>query len=342
MFFTVGGLHSYIMGLGLTPYFHPTVCLVAGSDPAHLCGVASAVSKKFVVEVASDWSTSKSRLHRTNETFDSVVLRLLSNDAPGLDDQTHNRTLRGFKTEGSLARAHMLDPNRLKKVSVVMIVGSPDDSEVREFASETALFPVRRLLIADRSETNSAIAAVNQRRVDSVLFSDQLSSEDSLHSEIVRLQSEFFKCSMKFLGAAFSTGDTAFVRNEQFQVFFNQVVAEHDVIEYYVSSTPAGVLLVKGNGEQAFLMSCKDENRRAHMEIAASEQAPRELLSMLASDGVVAYFPTEHGFYMRDEIPKWRDYVWSNMRSFATDGWLHYLLPQSRQTQHIFDRVSGG
>lgn len=331
-----------MMRLWLTPYFHPTVCLAVGSNPALLSAAVLAVSKKYDVDIASDWPTAKSRLHRLNETFESVVSRCLPANALSLDDKLHDQTLRGFKPDGSLARAHMRDPNRSQKVSVVMIVGSPDDTEVRDFALETARFPVRRLLIADRRETDSAISALNHRCVDSLLFSDQISIADSLDVEIRRLQTEYFKCSMKFLGAAFSTGDTAFLRNAEFQEYFHRLLADHDVTEYYVSSNPAGVLLVKVTGEQAFLMSCNEESRRAHSEIAASEEAPRELLSLLASDEVVAYFPTEHGFYMRNEVRKWRDWVWINMRSFATEGWRHYLLPQSRRTPHIFDRVSGG
>ena len=223
-------------------------------------------------------------------------------------------------------------------ISVTALVAPELDQDTIAFLSSIENEAARRLLVTSKREFISAIRAANDRLVDAIVFVDEPNLDVNLREQIGRLQREYFERSTAKLHVMLANGTTAFVEDPEIAQLVSGLVQSMRAAEYYVSSEPPGVLLIDQSGVCSFVLIYHNDLRRAHMEIAALQNAPDALIQRLTHTNAVANFPTPNGFFDSAHANDWQRYVWPGESLSGTSSWTFALIRNSQAAGHLFDR----
>ena len=148
----------------------------------------------------------------------------------------------------------------------------------------------------------------NEGIIDRFVLKQDPDATALLQETIREMQEDYFQGIERMMEDALNIGPLHFLRDPFFAELFRKICADLKIVEFYLCTSPDGILLLDGEGAITLLLVCNDEAMRMHYEVAFDNAAPAALLDELIKGNVVPYFWRSRGLYSRQYFD-WRSYV---------------------------------
>jgi hypothetical protein len=119
-------------------------------------------------------------------------------------------------------------------------------------------------------------------------------------------------------------GSHAFLQDSLFAAEFEKICSALQIVEFYLSSNPDGILMLNADGVASLLLVMDDNTLISHYEIAYDQGAPDELLTALKSNQMIPYFWKTQDNYT-PECRDWREFLYP-ATEFKGKQWYHYSI----------------
>lgn len=227
---------------------------------------------------------------------------------------------------------------RFEQVSVVVVDYDMPEIDGLEFCRNIKNPAMKKVLLTGKADEKVAVQAFNQGIIDRFILKQDENVIPVLRRAIADLQREYFQDLGRMLMDALALGSHSFLRDPVFSDVFRQLCTKLNIVEFYLSGVPEGMLLLDANGKAYFLIVSTEEGMVSHYEIAYDQAAPQELLDALSSNKVVPYFwQAGWGWEYSSECRDWRSYLHPATEVLGRE-WYYYALVENApgfQLDHV-------
>jgi CheY-like chemotaxis protein len=210
----------------------------------------------------------------------------------------------------NLSRIHreVYNERRFERYSVAVIDYDMADLDGLEFCRRVGQTPIRKILLTGKADEIIAVRAFNQGLIDRFILKQDPNVIQKLQEAISEMQTAYLMQVERMMEDALDIGQLHFLRDPFFGVFFERIRSEFGAVEYYLCTSPEGMLLLNAQGQATFLQVCSEENMQAQFDIAYDNAAPADLLIALQRREIVPYFWRSRGLYT-EQYADWRPHA---------------------------------
>jgi CheY-like chemotaxis protein len=198
--------------------------------------------------------------------------------------------------------------NRFEECAVVVVDYVMPEMTGIEFCRQIQLPGVKKVLLTGRADEKLAVRAFNEGIIERFITKNDSEALTTLNRVITELQEEYFTDLGAPLVDMLTSGAYGFLRDPEVVKLFDQIKADHGIVEYYLCCNPEGVFMVSSSGKSYLMIICTEDDMQAHYEISLDQGAPQALLDSLSSRKFIPYFHHTHGFY-DPSLGEWRNYL---------------------------------
>jgi CheY-like chemotaxis protein len=224
-------------------------------------------------------------------------------------------------TEEVLSSHHVIDINldkihrlahnehRFERITVAVVDYDMPSINGIEFCRSIKNKAIKKVLLTGKADEKIAVQAFNEGIIDRFILKQDKEVIDLLSKAIAELQYEYFSQSGRMLTDALAVDSHAFLQDAGFILRFQEICKERQIVEFYLSSNPDGILMLNAEGVASLLLVLDEITLVSHYEIAYDQNAPEALLTALKSNEVVPYYWKTQGNYS-PECVDWRDFLY--------------------------------
>jgi CheY-like chemotaxis protein len=169
--------------------------------------------------------------------------------------------------------------------------------------------PCKKILFTGVADEKVAVDAFNRGLIDRYIKKSDDDALDKLETEIVALQREYFAARSDPLRDMLTLHNYSFVSDPVFAALVRSLLQEHRIVEHYIYSNPAGILMYDREGQAQLLVVETDASMDSHAEIAGDNDAPQSLLTALQERCIVPWFRDGDGMYSAAFASGWHKYI---------------------------------
>lgn len=169
--------------------------------------------------------------------------------------------------------------------------------------------PCKKILFTGVADEKVAVDAFNRGLIDRYIKKSADDALDRLETEIVALQREYFAELSHPLRELLQLHNYSFLSDPVFGELAGGLVKEHGIVEHYVYSSPAGILMYNRDGKAQLLVVETEASMTSHYEVACDNDAPDSLLTALRERLVIPWFRAGDGMYSSRFAQGWHKYI---------------------------------
>jgi hypothetical protein len=169
--------------------------------------------------------------------------------------------------------------------------------------------PVKKLMLTGKADEKLATAAFNEGLIDRFMIKQEDGLTDGIVPAVAQLQTVYFKRATLALEGVLALQDSAFILDPAVGRFLGEALRREQVVEYYLSAKPPGVLMLRADGTPR-LMLVQDETTLAGYDeiLAADPRFPDALRGGLTRRDEQIWLPLD--FEPAGPGPEsWRPYI---------------------------------
>ncbi len=177
------------------------------------------------------------------------------NTIPALDILSNARTVGAGQVEiqYSFSRFNQEVANKIRFDMISVVVADysmPSQNGIEFLKSLPTHKGIKRILLTGEADEKIAVEAFNQRAIDFYIKKTDADCITTLRSAIEELTRKFF-IEKSAPAKALLTNNTSLLPNhfEKFRNYFQKLIKEHHIVEYYCVEYSFRYLLLKSNGE---------------------------------------------------------------------------------------------
>ena len=313
------------MNLGIRPYFFPTTVAIVDDSPNFLANLSLSLDPTLAFHV---FDSPSHALHALNS--EQAI-------APGPErffTMYQHREEHSFDhhvIDLNMANVHreVFNKRRFERYSVAVVDYDMPEIDGLEFCRRLAHTPVRKVLLTGKADEKVAVEAFNEGIIDRFILKQNPDAMTHLQYTIRELQGKYFQDVERTMEDALNIGPLHFLRDPFFAELFQKIRAELGIVEFYLCSSPDGILLLDGDGNSTLLLVCNDDAMRMHYEVAFDNAAPAALLNTLIAGSMVPYFWRSRGLYSPQYFD-WRSYVYPALECNGLQRYRYALVKEAR------------
>jgi len=309
----------------MTPFYHPTSILVLDDDPLFLESLDFQFSDELSCQTFTrpDAALEHLRAQAGQHPDFSRYFRDCSDMDLGSEARHGDRLLRLQLSE---VRSMVDDRSRHQRVSVAVVDFDMPKMTGVEFCRAIRDLPVKTILLTGKAGLETAIAAFNEGVIDCFLQKQDVNVSGALRREIRRLQAEYFAGISDPIKRALELRKPSFFTDPSFVKLFKEVSEKNGIVEHYVCANPPGIMMRDADGNESFLLVSDVDSAASQCEIAENQSAPPDMVQLLRSRQVQAWFPTQEGFYHPDFESDWARYIWPAQLLPGSGSWSYSFI----------------
>lgn len=226
---------------------------------------------------------------------------------------------------------------RFEQVSVVVVDYDMPSIDGLEFCRRIKNPAIKKILLTGKADAKVAVQAFNEGLIDRFIQKQDQDIAHILNEAIVELQQAYFQQMERMLSDALTIGKHLFLRDPLFAEKFKEIRESLQIVEYYLCVEPDGMLMLDANGQASLLVIPNHDELLGEYEISYDQGAPQELLDILKSNKVIAYFWQTGGHYSH-ECKDWRRFLYP-ATEFKGRTWYYYTIiknPPLHKTDMVF------
>jgi CheY-like chemotaxis protein len=169
--------------------------------------------------------------------------------------------------------------------------------------------PCKKILFTGVADEKVAVDAFNRGLIDRYIKKSDDDALDKLETEIIALQREYFAALSDPLRDMLTLHNYSFVSDPACAELVRERVKEHGIVEHYVYSNPAGILMYDSDGKAQLLVVETETSMNSHYEVACDNDAPQSLLTALRERCIIPWFREGDGMYSQAYASGWHKYI---------------------------------
>lgn len=155
---------------------------------------------------------------------------------------------------------------------------------------------IKIIMFTGEANQDTAITAFNNKEIDRFIPKSTHNYDEKLVNYINELQLEFFIQTFAGVLDYVKNRKDHPLQDADFIALFNQMVAENQVVEYYLLDDSGSFLMLDGSGEPTWLITRTEEDMRTYYEFAEGEGAANDVLDSLKKKEKIVLFADEDSF----------------------------------------------
>lgn len=215
--------------------------------------------------------------------------------------------------------------HRFEQVSVAVVDYEMPGIDGLEFCRNIKDPAVKKILLTGKADEKVAVHAFNEGIIDRFITKQEPKAAGILNEAIVEMQHAYFNDVARMLREMLEVSKPVFLHDPLFAPRFQQICAEHGIVEYYLCGEPDGMLMIDAKGVAYQLIVKTDDAMLSHVEIALDQAAPEGLLTALKSGRMVPNFWRTRGEYSSECRSDWTVYL-HPAKEFVGLQWYTYAV----------------
>jgi CheY-like chemotaxis protein len=203
----------------------------------------------------------------------------------------------------SFARRRFVTP------SVLVVDYSMPQMNGVQFCEALRHLPCKKILFTGVADEKVAVDAFNRGLIDRYIKKSDDDALDRLEADIVALQREYFAARSDPLRELLALHNYSFVSDPAFSALVKELLVQHAIVEHYVFSSPAGILMYDCDGAAQLMVVETEASMLSHYEVACDNEAPPSLLAALRERCIIPWFREGDGMYSADFAEGWHKYI---------------------------------
>lgn len=210
--------------------------------------------------------------------------------------------------------AEVYNPNRFSEVSVVVVDYAMPGMDGLEFCKRIENPNIKKILLSGQADEVLAVEAFNAGLIDRYIKKNEANASELITQSIFELQKQYFQAMSEEIERVLSINPPNCLKEKNFINLFEQIVAEHRVVEYYLADYSGSFFMLDDDANISFLIVKNEQEMQAYQELALAHGAGEEVITELSS---------------RKKIPA----LWSsNKLNLTRVDWISSLFPASELT----------
>jgi len=313
------------MSRGIRPFYFPTTVAIVDDSPDFLANLSLNLDPMLAFRVFNSPSATLAALNSEHasapgpERFFSVY------------QQREEHSFDHHVIDLNMSRIHreVFNEKRFERYSVVVVDYDMPEIDGLEFCRRLEHLPMRKVLLTGKANEKLAVQAFNEGIINRFIPKQDPGAMTLLQGTIREMQEDYFQDIGRLMEGALNIGPLHFLRDPFFTELFRKICAELKIVEFYLCSSPDGIVLLDGDGVVTLLLVCSDETMRMHYEVAFDNAAPVELLDKLIKGTIVPYFWRSRGLYSRQYFD-WPSYVHPAQECNGLQRYRYALVQENR------------
>jgi CheY-like chemotaxis protein len=292
------------MSRGIRPFYFPTTVAIVDDSPDFLANLSLNLDPMLAYRVFETPLATLAALRSElavapgPERFFSVYQH---REEHSFDHHVIDLNMSGIHRE-------VFNEKRFERYSAVVVDYDMPEMDGLELCRRLSNSPIRKVLLTGKADEKLAVQAFNEGIINRFIPKQDPSAMTLLQETIREMQESFFDDTVRTMEDALNVGPLHFMRDPFFTDIFRRTCTELKIVEYYLCSSPDGILLLDRDANATLLIVCNDEAMRMHYEVAFDNAAPAALLDELVKGNCVPYFWRSRGLYSRQYFD-WRSYI---------------------------------
>lgn len=311
------------------PFYHPTSIVVVDNDQRLLNGFSLYLGCDMPCHTFTRPEQALQYIQAVAHQRPSFDELFSSSSTEGVDVQSLQRGDRMIAFRASKVAGVLQDRQRFAQVSVAIVdYGMPSMTGI-EFCRQLQDLPLKKIMLTGRATYEIAVDAFNEGLIDCFLLKYHHDVSTVIREEIWVRQQEYFDELTGSVRFAMSLVPAAVLKDEVFQNTFQRLCVEHAIVEYYMTTYPNGLLMIRADGSWMVMLVYDQSLFEAHYERVRDNEGPPELLMRLRCRDTLAFFPTPSGYYEPSVAKVWQRYVIPAKKIVGKTVWHYGLLEDS-------------
>ncbi|MGH1352060.1 MAG: hypothetical protein ACRBBN_14810 [Methyloligellaceae bacterium] len=292
----------------MQPYYHPTSITIIDDDPIFLESFSFYLSDDFRCHTFSYPDEGLRYIHHQEQLRHKTQHYFLENtrQADPRETTEHNN----LRLKPLHIYKGLQSTKRFERISVAIVDYDMPGMNGLDVFRQISSCPIQKVLLTGKASIETAIGAKEDGIIDTFLMKQEHNLFNRIHSELKKLQKNYFENIAGRVISAKCQHNIAFMEDPAFQSTFEDLVHNRQVEEYYVSTSPTGVLMIQNDGSISFLHVNTEKELLDNIAVAEQYSAPRQLIELLETQKVLSIFPTEGGYYRSEHEKDWNEYIW--------------------------------
>ncbi len=288
------------------PFYHPTSIAIIDDNADFLTNFSLQLDENLAYTLHPSPIAALEFLNNIKPS-NNISQQLISTHTDFIEDQFVDNVV-VLRTSGIISE--LSNAQRFRENSVVIVDYDMPQMNGIEFCKLLNNYNMKKILLTGVADEKVAVQAFNEGVIDKFIKKSDMDAVDHINDYIANFQQSYFKLKTGLIKNTLNTELYGFMVQPAFISMFNQIIKQHNVIEYYLTNTPAGYLMITADDAVLHLIVQSDLELKSHAEIVSDQGGPDELIRQLRARQCITNFWSSGGYYSTD-IDNWQEYVFS-------------------------------
>jgi len=280
--------------LTLPPYFHPTTICLVDDNEAFLRSLSLEMPEDLAFRGFTDPQDALELVNRPVKLAPLVDRCFTLERRPETDPVIH--------LDLGIIEQEINHRERFERVSVVLVDYAMPSINGLQFCAAVTDPYVRKAMLTGVADEKLAVEAFNAGLIHRFIPKHTATAVDKLLAFIRELQMAYFNQYTARLQIALALDPPRFLVDPAIAARVQRLMAEEDLVEYYLVTDPGGFLMLRANGTVVRLVILNAAEQQAQVALARQHGAPPKvrqglengrLLALLAGESPADYFGSE-------------------------------------------------
>ena len=312
------------------PFFFPTTVIFVDDSISFLSNLSLQLDSNLSFKLFNSPTDALHILH-SSEPLYSMVKRLFST-YQHRDDLNMSRHVIDVNLDPIHREVH--NEKRFEHISVVVVDYDMPEINGIDFCRNIKNDEIKKILLTGKADEQVAIRAFNEGLIDCFIRKQDADAITQLQKNIHILQNSYFSGVEHPLSDALSIA-SQFLSDASIVPHFSKICQELEIVEYYFTYAPNGVLMLDKNGVSYLFIIQSEDDLQSMYEIAFHKDAPDELLALIKMGTYIPYFWKTQGEYSTQY--DWRNCLFPASEVQGRKRYFHALVknPMAFNLQYI-------
>lgn len=209
-----------------------------------------------------------------------------------------------------LIHSLVYNPHRFEEVSTVISDYEMPEMDGIEVFKQLSSLPFQKLLLTGVATESTAVEAFNAHLIDQFILKQPKSSDLSFifNDSIFNLQRKYFLMHTAEIMQTLASDPRSVIGEPEFIGIFNRVLAEHNIVEYYLVNESGCFLMLDFDGNPSWLVFKAEEDMDYYHVSAAENEAPKSIIKALKNREKVLFLFSKED-HERVPYTQWGKYL---------------------------------
>lgn len=213
-----------------------------------------------------------------------------------LDSNRWPMTNQTINIDLSAIHMEVYNPKRFSEISVIVVDYAMPEMNGLEFCKQIENPAIKKILLTGEADESIAIQAFNEGIIHRFVQKSNVDVTNVVLQAIQQLQKQYFQQMSESIIKMLSANSPNCLQDRKFSEFFYQLIAKHNIVEFYLTENSGSFLLLDEKANSSSLIVKTEQDLQLHYDLALDNKAPDEVLQQLDKGEKIPCFWSPEGY----------------------------------------------